>query len=134
MSGVVHQAESTEDQHSLHLTLSTYQLFDWAQYMQKLVPLALQNAIEEDADFRAGLPIHSLDHVGLSKAEKNAAQRDKFIRTAKRLLSKLVRGMRGERWVQGKGGLSVSVSVSVSVCVCVCVFGGLEPHLGPTPG
>jgi hypothetical protein len=39
--GYAHQAVSTEDKHSLHLTVSTYQLFDWAQYMQKVEELRL---------------------------------------------------------------------------------------------
>ncbi|EGD79457.1 hypothetical protein PTSG_10023 [Salpingoeca rosetta] len=87
--GVVHQAVSLPKSHSLHLTLSTYQLFDWAQYMQKLVPQALANAIEEDADFRSGLPRNSLDYVGLSKVDENPPQREKFIKQAKRLMAKL---------------------------------------------
>ena len=33
---MVHQARSVDHIHSLHLTVSTYQLFDWTEYFQKV--------------------------------------------------------------------------------------------------
>ena len=35
---MVHQARSVDHVHSLHLTVSTYQLFDWTQYLEKVRP------------------------------------------------------------------------------------------------
>eukprot|EP00045_Choanoeca_perplexa_P007661 m.70417 g.70417 ORF g.70417 m.70417 type:complete len:533 (-) comp14161_c0_seq4:32-1630(-) len=87
--GYAHQAVSTEDKHSLHLTVSTYQLFDWAQYMQKLVPAALEEAIASDDTFRAGLPLQTLGFVGLAHAESTDPRRKKFEAKAKQLITRL---------------------------------------------
>ena len=42
-AGMVHQAVSTADHHSLHLTISTYQLFDWGQLFSKVAPHPLRS-------------------------------------------------------------------------------------------
>eukprot|EP00049_Salpingoeca_infusionum_P011792 m.207633 g.207633 ORF g.207633 m.207633 type:complete len:640 (+) comp15028_c2_seq1:123-2042(+) len=88
--GIVHQAKSVPDKHSLHITASTYQLFDWTQYLEKLVPGALAIASAEDVSFRQGLPLNVMDYVGISKTEEDPTKREKFIKTAKRLLTTLV--------------------------------------------
>ncbi|EDQ89400.1 uncharacterized protein MONBRDRAFT_25525 [Monosiga brevicollis MX1] len=89
--GMAHQAVSTPDEHSLHITLSTYQLFDWAEYFKKLVPAALDYAIAEDAEFREGLPLQALNHVGLLHSETEGDnQRKRFMDKAKHLFQKLI--------------------------------------------
>ncbi|KAF7233337.1 hypothetical protein EG68_08976 [Paragonimus skrjabini miyazakii] len=61
--GYVHQACTSED-HSLHITISTYQKHTWGDFLSKLLPIALQSAIENDVNFREGLPVGFLRHVG----------------------------------------------------------------------
>ena len=88
--GVIHQAVTLEDTHSLHLTLSFYQKYTWSDFMEKLVPMALQTALEDDVEFRKGLPIGCHSHVGISNSEKSTSERKAFIRTVEQLMKKLV--------------------------------------------
>jgi lysine-specific demethylase/histidyl-hydroxylase NO66 len=50
--GTVHQAMCLEDVHSLHITVSCNQLNTWGDLLLKLVPTALQTAMEESTEFR----------------------------------------------------------------------------------
>lgn len=62
--GYVHQGETNDDAHSLHVTVSTYQKHTWGDFMSKLMPVALQTAMESKVAFRQGLPVGILRHVG----------------------------------------------------------------------
>ncbi|TGZ55486.1 hypothetical protein CRM22_010396 [Opisthorchis felineus] len=62
--GYIHQAETSEDAHSLHLTISTYQKHSWGDFLSKLLPIALQSAVETSVEFRKGLPVGFLRHLG----------------------------------------------------------------------
>lgn len=64
--GVVHQANALPDQHSLHVTVSTYQLNHWGKYLEKVVVGALETACHEDPEFREGLPLRYTDYMGVS--------------------------------------------------------------------
>ncbi|XP_066927843.1 ribosomal oxygenase 1-like [Clytia hemisphaerica] len=88
--GMIHQAITQDDSHSLHLTLSVHQKCCWSDYMEKLVPLALQAAIEEDIDFRKALPIGFQNHIGMANSEKKSEERKSFMKTAEQLMKKLV--------------------------------------------
>jgi len=41
-----------EGEHSLHITLSAYQLNSWTDLLEKLLPAALAVASQEDVEFR----------------------------------------------------------------------------------
>lgn len=88
--GVIHQASTLEDSHSLHITISLYQKSSWGDYLEKLIPLALQKAISENVMFREGLPIDFSSFVGVSNSEKKCPERDTFVKTVKKLMEKLI--------------------------------------------
>jgi len=87
--GIIHQATTTGDSHSLHLTLSVYQKNCWSDFMEKLIPAALQTAIEEDVEFRKALPIGYQNHVGVSNSDKVCESRKSFMKTVQQLMKKL---------------------------------------------
>ena len=88
--GVIHQAVTSGDTHSLHITLSVYQNTSWADFMEKLLPRALELAVEEDVEFRRGLPLDYLNHVGVIHSEQTSKERSSFLKTIEQLMKKLV--------------------------------------------
>ena len=50
--GTIHQGTCFPDQHSLHITISCHQLNSFGDLLEKVVPVALKTAIEEDVEFR----------------------------------------------------------------------------------
>jgi len=65
--GFIHQAKTVGDDHSTHLTLSTYQANTWGDFMQHAVTQAIENALEDDKSFREGLPINNVKFLGTGK-------------------------------------------------------------------
>lgn len=69
--GWIHQActlrsGAEENEHSLHLTVSTMQQWSWADLMEVVFPEAIQAAAESGAsiELRQGLPRNFLDYMG----------------------------------------------------------------------
>ncbi|CAJ1380148.1 unnamed protein product [Effrenium voratum] len=62
--GTVHKGEAVEGEESHHLTISTYQKFSWADFMQKVLPTALDQAAASEPRFREGLPLRCLSWLG----------------------------------------------------------------------
>ncbi|XP_008544704.1 ribosomal oxygenase 1 isoform X1 [Microplitis demolitor] len=93
--GTIHQGETLDESHSLHLTLSVYQKNCWADFIEKLVPAALNSAISQNSQLREGLPLGYLNNIGLvhkvngSKSKDNEFRR-KFVETTKDLLHKVI--------------------------------------------
>ncbi|XP_031783916.1 ribosomal oxygenase 1 isoform X2 [Nasonia vitripennis] len=68
--GTIHQGDTFGfDEHSLHITLSVYQRNSWGDFLEKLIPAALNNAIKNDSRFRKGLPINYLRYIGSTYTE-----------------------------------------------------------------
>jgi len=88
--GTIHQADTPSDTHSLHITLSTYQKNAWVDFMEKLIPGALQIAFEEDLEFRQGLPLNYLNYVGVANSDLTTTERTDFLRKVEKLMMKLV--------------------------------------------
>ncbi|XP_012218584.1 ribosomal oxygenase 1 [Linepithema humile] len=63
--GTIHQGETIDDTHSLHVTLSVYQKNSWCDLLEKLLPQALKRATEVDSRFREGLPLDYLRYTGI---------------------------------------------------------------------
>lgn len=63
--GWIHQA-CTQDDHSLHLTISAMQTWSWADLMETVLPIALNNLITSGSaeNLRNGLPRRFLDYMG----------------------------------------------------------------------
>lgn len=62
--GTIHQAKTTDDGHSTHISLSTYQQNSWGDFLQHAVSQAIENALEDDVTLRAGLPVNYLKFLG----------------------------------------------------------------------
>lgn len=89
--GTIHQGDTFGlNQHSLHITLSVYQKNSWGDFLEKLLPLALNNAIQNDIRFRKGLPINYSQHIGFSFAKKNHEFHEEFSDQVKHLLNILI--------------------------------------------
>lgn len=65
--GFIHQGNTVEGKHSLHVTISTYQKTCWADLFAKMLAPALEKAAREDVEFRRGLPFNYLRYMGCSK-------------------------------------------------------------------
>ncbi|KAM8946395.1 ribosomal oxygenase 1 isoform 2-T2 [Pelodytes ibericus] len=87
--GFIHQGDCLPDVHSLHITISSYQRNCWADLLGKLLPAALQVAVEEDVEFRKGLPLDYLEYMGVQNAELEDTRRDTFRQKVHTLMKKL---------------------------------------------
>ncbi|XP_061890674.1 ribosomal oxygenase 1 isoform X1 [Entelurus aequoreus] len=87
--GFIHQGDCLPDTHSLHLTVSSYQRNSWGDLLQKLVPAALEVAMEEDVEFRQGLPLDYLSYMGVQNSDKNDPRRKDFFSKVAVLIGKL---------------------------------------------
>jgi len=65
--GVIHQAKTKSDSHSTHISISTYQQHTWGDFLDHAVRLAIDNAMEDDVEFRRGLPVNYLQYLGTQK-------------------------------------------------------------------
>ena len=87
--GTIHQGDTFGfDQHSLHITLSVYQKNSWGDFLEKILPIAIKDAIQSDARFRKGLPLNYLRHIGTAFSNtENSIKRQEFLNKTKSLLS-----------------------------------------------
>eukprot|EP00096_Caligus_rogercresseyi_P013490 TRINITY_DN6129_c0_g1_i1.p1 TRINITY_DN6129_c0_g1~~TRINITY_DN6129_c0_g1_i1.p1 ORF type:complete len:440 (+),score=129.22 TRINITY_DN6129_c0_g1_i1:221-1540(+) len=87
--GTIHQGNCLEDAHSLHITISCHQRNSYGDLMSKILTQALETAIEQDADFRKGLPRDYFDYAGAVHSDKESPERRGFMSTIKKLINKL---------------------------------------------
>jgi len=87
--GTIHQGNCLEGEHSLHITLSAYQLNSWTDLLEKLLPAALSVASAEDPEFREGLPRNYLGCLGAVHSENESKGRTDFMKKLQGLMSKL---------------------------------------------
>lgn len=87
--GFIHQGDCLPDAHSLHITISSYQKNSWGDLLQKVVPAALEIAMEEDVEFRQGLPLDYLTYMGVQNSDKDDPRRTKFFSRIETLMKKL---------------------------------------------
>ncbi|KAJ3606869.1 hypothetical protein NHX12_026387 [Muraenolepis orangiensis] len=87
--GFIHQGECLPDAHSLHITISSYQNNSWGDLLAKLVPAALGVAMEEDVEYRHGLPLDYLTYMGVQHSDKDDPRREKFLSHLGGLMQKL---------------------------------------------
>ncbi|XP_071760454.1 ribosomal oxygenase 1 [Centroberyx gerrardi] len=87
--GFIHQGDCLPDAHSLHITVSSYQKNSWGDLLLKVVPAALEIAMEEDVEFRQGLPLEYLTYMGVQNSDKDDPRRAKFLSRVESLMTKL---------------------------------------------
>nr|XP_046147875.1 ribosomal oxygenase 1-like [Oncorhynchus gorbuscha] len=87
--GFIHQGDCLSDAHSLHITVSSYQRNSWGNLLAKVVPAALEMAMEEDVDFRGGLPVDYLTYMGVQNSDKEDPRRAQFLSRIEGLMKKL---------------------------------------------
>uniref|UniRef100_A0A4W5PPY2 Bifunctional lysine-specific demethylase and histidyl-hydroxylase n=1 Tax=Hucho hucho TaxID=62062 RepID=A0A4W5PPY2_9TELE len=87
--GFIHQGDCLLDAHSLHITVSSYQRNSWGNLLAKVVPAALEMAMEEDVDFRRGLPVDYLTYMGVQNSDKEDPRRVQFLCRIEELMKKL---------------------------------------------
>ncbi|EFA83529.1 transcription factor jumonji [Heterostelium album PN500] len=75
--GVIHQAYSPEDVHSLHITISTYMNNTWGDLIGKVLTRALDIANDEYVEFREGLPRDYTQFLGVMHSDKAGDERRK---------------------------------------------------------
>ena len=88
--GTIHQGNCLEDKHSLHITISMYQLNSWTDLFEKLLPGALAIASQENVEFRQGLPREFLLNMGVVNEGKDSEGRKKFVDKVKTMMKKLI--------------------------------------------
>jgi len=87
--GYIHQAEALPDVHSMHITFSTYQKHTWGDVMEKIVGPALKSAIENDVEFRRGLPLDFMDLLGVQNSNSTNPRRQHLFSKVRGLFSRL---------------------------------------------
>jgi len=87
--GTIHQGNCLAEEHSLHITISCYQLNSWTDLLEKLLPAALATASAEDTTFREGLPRNYLSYMGVAHEDSASPQRTSFLNKLSSLLAKL---------------------------------------------
>ncbi|XP_032441462.1 ribosomal oxygenase 1 isoform X1 [Xiphophorus hellerii] len=87
--GFIHQGNCLPDAHSLHITISSYQKNSWGHLLQKVIPAALEVAMEEDVEFRRGLPLNYLTYMGVQNSDKVDPRREIFLSRVEKLIKKL---------------------------------------------
>uniref|UniRef100_A0A1A7YXB5 Bifunctional lysine-specific demethylase and histidyl-hydroxylase n=2 Tax=Iconisemion striatum TaxID=60296 RepID=A0A1A7YXB5_9TELE len=87
--GFIHQGNCLPEAHSLHITISSYQKNSWGDLLQKVIPAALEIAMEEDVDFRRGLPLDYLTYMGVQNSDKEDNRRVRFLARIENLMNKL---------------------------------------------
>lgn len=86
--GTIHQGVTLDNVHSLHVTLSVYQKNSWCDFLEKVLPQALNRAAENDSRFREGLPLNYLTYVGTAHNENN--QKNIFKNKIKDLITLMI--------------------------------------------
>ncbi|XP_045617936.1 ribosomal oxygenase 1 [Procambarus clarkii] len=88
--GYIHQGITVDNTHSLHITISTYQKNTWGHLLKKLLPQALSVAMNDDIEFRRGLPRDYLDSMGIVNMDKDSPSRSAFIEKLGELVTRLM--------------------------------------------
>ncbi|XP_077302676.1 bifunctional lysine-specific demethylase and histidyl-hydroxylase NO66 isoform X2 [Arctopsyche grandis] len=89
--GFIHQATTIEGEYSLHVTISTYQKHSWADYFEKLLPQALETAIQNDVEFRKGVPFDLYQNLGLIHSDSKSPRRKEIFNQINTLLGRLTK-------------------------------------------
>lgn len=85
--GYIHQATTVPGHHSLHITLSVYQKHTYADLLEILLPMALQEAIGNNVSLRQGLPLNIWQCMGLVNSDTESSERTTILNKLKASLN-----------------------------------------------
>ncbi|GAB1601475.1 ribosomal oxygenase 1-like isoform X2 [Argonauta hians] len=88
--GMIHQASTVEDTHSLHITISCCQNNTWGDFLEKMLPTAIKLAMDEDVEFRKSLPLNYLNFMGVANSENLTKDRQDFMKHIDKLMRRLI--------------------------------------------
>ena len=89
--GLIHEAFSLPDHHSLHITISTGQRIAWIDLLELAIPAALREAAEEMPELRQTLPRRFLDVMGaMHSDDERQPLRASILAFAQRLMQRVV--------------------------------------------
>ncbi|GFU07421.1 ribosomal oxygenase 1 [Nephila pilipes] len=89
--GFIHQAKAAPGVHSLHLTISANQLNTYGDFLQAGLSHALEQAMQNDVEFRKSLPKDYIDFVGCTYANNKSVERTVFKRKVEALAEKALK-------------------------------------------
>ena len=69
--GFIYKSETFEDTHSLDITLYPEEKLTYGDFFKKLIPKAIDKAMEEDVAFRTSLPLNYSEVLGLVNSERH---------------------------------------------------------------
>lgn len=85
--GYIHQANTSKELSSLHITISAGQHNAFADLLEILVPQAVQSAIQSNLSVRKSLPRNYLSYMGVMHSDLNEhSERQRFISETKKYL------------------------------------------------
>ena len=90
--GTIHQGYCLEEIHSLHITISCHQRNTYGDLLEKVLSTAIKSAMENDVEFRKGLPTDYLSFMGKAHCNDATSKRNEFIERVTELASKVVNG------------------------------------------
>lgn len=96
--GRIHQAEGVEGV-SLHVTVSMYQKWTWADFLLESFEIAVESAAREDRMLRRGLPLRFGEFVGVGCGESDVGLRKWFEEKVGEVVKRV-----GELWPTDAGG------------------------------
>ncbi|XP_041469685.1 ribosomal oxygenase 1-like isoform X2 [Lytechinus variegatus] len=89
--GVIHQASTPSETHSLHITISACQKNTWGDLMEHVLTRALHVVREENIEFRKSLPTDYLNYMGVAHQDLDDDRRQPFMKKIGDLFSKLLK-------------------------------------------
>lgn len=97
--GAIHQADcpgsdecaDVDKAASLHVTISAYQKWTWADYLINSFTAAIQSAATSNVSLRRTLPHRFTEYIGVSKTERQEEHRQAFDRAVQKAVKTLAR-------------------------------------------
>ncbi|XP_056635922.1 ribosomal oxygenase 1 isoform X1 [Diorhabda sublineata] len=87
--GTIHEGRTDPEAHSFHITISVYQRTSYADLLEHALPAALKLAASEEMEFRKGLPLNYLKHVGYVNKGDKSKERKRIMQNVEKLLESL---------------------------------------------
>uniref|UniRef100_V5GN51 Bifunctional lysine-specific demethylase and histidyl-hydroxylase n=1 Tax=Anoplophora glabripennis TaxID=217634 RepID=V5GN51_ANOGL len=88
--GTIHEGRTDPESHSFHITVSVYQHTAYVDLLEHILPDALQRAAAESVEFRQGLPLNYLKHLGCVNSDSQTKERADVTNKVQSLMMTLI--------------------------------------------